>query len=744
MNAMVYVQLGWLQTAVNWVYSHALKPLFDVVSNVFATIQKGLFEYVLLPILETALSRQIEILKALVLNILYNWLFRLTRVVMWALDAVENSFRTFAGLNPVYVQNANGAMEKKSSLLLAMVTSNGFIGAMLGMILIGFTLCFLTSLFATIRSMGDFGGEDGRKNSVGKVLRLTGNAMLRLILIPLMALFLVTLGDAVMHAIENATNSDHVAVSDILFTMSTMDAVRDDVPDGDSRFYNSSTRTAAMAGMKTKQASQYADYGLKDKYRKDYYLGKPVDGVMGTVKEFLGSGDTKKRSVMTEVLKTFDIRRIDYFIAIGGTILFIYLFGTMAISMISRILDCLLLLCVEPFFAAMMPIDEGKKFDTWQQVFLGRLISGYGMIVGVNVYLKVIGLIFEGKVAFFGEGTTPAVDYITRLLFVLMGAYAITQAGPLVTGIMNSQAGAREKEMNSQGAQMQRAMMGAAVALPKAVAGSMWKIGTEAAKDKAVSFFKSNSITGGGNPQPGIGDAFGTPGSKNGPTGVQFGGKKVDGGGGTVKQTGTGLGSTGIGTGGTAFSGKKGEPGSTPTAGAAGNVGTEGLLGTGGLAPSDGGSGQQFTQTNKPNTRQDPLDGLDAPLDLGKPGAFDFMNQPGDQNQEYTWIGMRDQEEREEKKKYEELLGSQLDDIAMNAAESETGMDLNGDGTIGGNGMDDDFIIGSINDGDDLSMQDIVGEDPDQRDEVDPFAEMFKKKDENPVDSLFGDDDPKT
>ncbi|MCR5674368.1 MAG: hypothetical protein K6G16_01535 [Lachnospiraceae bacterium] len=685
MSTTVYVQLGWLQTAITWVYQHTLSPLFDKLGNIISAIHKNLFQRLLLPILEGLFGVQIDLFKALFMNMIYNWLFRLTRVVMWALDAVENAFRTFAGLNPVYVQNDAGVMEKKSSLLLALTMNRGVQTAILGMMMASFVLCFLTALFATIRSIGDFGGEDGKSRSVGKVLRLTMNALLRLILIPVMSLFLVVLGDALLQAMENATNAEHAAVSDILFTMSTLDAVRDDVPAGDAAYYNSSTRSAALA-KKGASASDYADYGLKDKYRKTYYLGEPVDGLMGTIKEALGSGNTKKREVMAEVLKTFDIRRIDYFIAIGGTILFIYLFGTMAVVMISRIFDCLLLLMVEPFFAATMPLDEGKKFDTWQEVFLGKLISGYGAIVAMNIYLQVIALVFEGKVAFFGAGTTPAVDYLTRLFFVLMGAYAITQAGPLVTGIMSAQAGAREKEMMTMGNKLTATAMSLVTAPARKLASYVWKEGVDAASKGAASLVGNAGIVGRGNPTPGVGDAFGKMG-KNGPTNVQFNGKKIDTGTGTaVTQTGTGSGGA-TGPGGTAFSGKKGGPG-TGVVGT-GTLGQEGTVGEG--------SGQQFTQTSKPNSFDGPMGGLDAPIGSDKPGAFDFLNQPGDENQEYTWIGQRDKEEREEREAYEKMLGTQLDEAVMAAAESETGMDLDGDG----------FVTGSINDVDDdpLTMQ---------------------------------------
>ncbi len=716
MNTTVYVQLGWLQTAVTWVYQHSLKPLFDLMSNVISTIFDAFFSYVLLPILKGVYGVQIEVFKALFMNILYNLLFRFTRVVMWVLDAVENIFRTFAGLNPVYIQDANGKLHESTSLLVALFQNSNIRGALLGMIMVSFVLCFLTSIFATIRAIGDLGGNDGRIRSINRVMRLTGSALLRLILIPLMGLFLVVLGDAVLLSIDNATNAEHTEVSDILFTMSTLDAVRKDVKDGDSEFYNSSTRSAALAGLKASEAQKYADFGLMDKYRKPYYLGRPVeDEWMRPIKEALGTADTKKREFMAEVLETFDIRRMDYFIAIGGTVLFIYLFGTMAVSMIARIFDCVILLLVEPFFAATMPLDEGKKFDKWQEVFIGRLISGYGMIVGVNIYLKVIALVFSGKVAFFGEGTTPSVDYITRIVFILAGAYAITQAGPVVTGIMSAQAGAREKEMMTQGGVITRAAMGVMTAPGRFAASLVWNEGVAAAKGGVAELFSGKySLLNGGNPRPGVGDAFGTPGAGKGPGGAPFNGKKIEGPGGTAIQTGTGIGGTGgAGTGGGAFGGKKGEPGTAspvPTVGSAIN-GTEtdlaGTLGTNGTA----GTGQQFTESNKPTGFEGPLGGLDAPIGGAKPGVFSFLDQPGEQNEEYTWIGQRDQEEREERKKYEELLGSQFDDIALNAAESETGMDLNGDG----------FIVGSINDVDDDDDDDtpvvdtsgMLGKDPD-------------------------------
>ncbi|MCR4763559.1 MAG: hypothetical protein K5696_08510 [Lachnospiraceae bacterium] len=709
MNGMTYVQLGWLQDAINWVYDHALSPVFNKIQSIMSEIMKLLFENILLPILEAALSIQVELVKTLFENFIYDKLFQVSRVVLWALDAVEGTFRMFAGIDPVYVQNG-GKMERQGSLLLALVKSDVIRQAMLGMILASFALCFLVAVIATVKSVGDISLGDKKGRPVGKVMRMTAQALLRFILIPVMALFMVALGDAVMKAVVIATNPHQSAVSDILFTMSTLDAVREQ-DFADAVYYNSSTRSAALSKADKSKASQVADFGLEDKYRLTYYRGDSVNS---------GIYNHKKRTLLYEVLKTFDIRRMDYLLLIGGAILYIYLLGIMAVSMIARIFDSLLLLLVEPFFAATMPMDDGERFKKWQELFLGRLFSGYGTVVGMNVYLSVIGLVFSGKIAFFGEGTTPAVDYITRMAFTLAGAYAITQVGPVVTGILSAEAGRREGIMMTQGATITTSIMKIAAYPVKKVAGYVFDKGV----DSVTGYLKDKGLMSGGNPTPGVGDAFGSKNAGNGPENVQFNGSKTEPGS-VTPQTGT------------QFTGTKNDEGKptntqvTPKRNEAmsdllshretEDDGFETIFDVGGKSLFDeetDESSQAFTGTASPHTHGEPGagGGLDTPY-------YGFLNAGSSQQDPYVWIGQRDEQERKEREAYEKQLSSQLDEMAQFAAESSTGMDLNGDGLVG------DFVDGSINDGDfddgDLSMHDILdGQDPLADLKKDPLEEL--------------------
>ncbi|MBQ3789912.1 MAG: hypothetical protein II800_03145 [Lachnospiraceae bacterium] len=776
-----YVQLGILQDIFDWIFSNILAPVFKVVGEIVGAIFTVLFENFLLPLLELRLTLSLQIVRALLENFIYNLLFQVSRLLMWVLNAIERIFRTLAGLLPVYITDDNGKIVESGSLLLTLLRNKTITTALLGMITASVAFCFLIAIFATIRAAGDMSG----KHPVGEVLRQTARSLLQLILIPFMALALVVLGDAVLQSIEIATGHNHIPVSDILFTMSTLDAVREDTY-GDAVYYNVSTRSMAMSSKNAPDKSSVADFGLQDKYRKPFYTGE------------------KDRDNIIVVLETFDIRRMDYIISVGLTIVFIFLFGIMSINMASRIFDCLLLLLVEPFFAAAIPLDEGEKFEKWKDLFLGRLISGYGMIVAMNLYLSVINLIFSGKIRFFGPKTTPAVEYLVEILFVAVGAFTMLKAGPVVTGIMSAQAGAREAEVQSSSQQAVTNVVSTLTAPVRRIAGEAISNGWQNIKS-AISRATDGSVggsSGGGVATAGTG-AFGQ-GSASGPTGVHFSGVRTAGGQ-TVSASGsagaraggpgpgvhfnsrmsalgsargnmTGFRRSGAGGAGGAAAPVAGSLGgaAAPAAGAGGfgaggfeddfdtifdvggvslfdeggagdggeddfdtvfDVGGRSLFDEGDSGPSDAFKGRG---TSKQTVRKPP-GGLAAPFRSGVPGAASasFLqagDAPGPVGSEtYTWVGQRDAEEREDKKKLEEQQKAEQDAAALSAAESATGMDLNGDGVLSGAGelnmyeaekaagMDldgDGFIGGSINDpdedlfgGDALSNEKLFGGD---------------------------------
>ncbi len=749
MYVRAFVQLGFLQKCLDWIYDHILSPVFDFMKNLLNTLFKTLFENVFLPLLELQYKLAIEMIVALLENFIYDLLYGIMRTLLWVLDAVEKTFRLFGGLLPVYTRQADGSVRESGSFLLTIFRNNYIITALLGMIAASFVLCFLVSLIATAKSIFDMEEDNNKRRTASKVLRLTANALLRLILIPIMALFMILLGDAILKSIDMATNPSQTSISNIVFTMGTLDAVR--TKDfSDAAYYNSTTRAAALSGASQEIIDSTNDFGLKDKYRKTFYEGDKL------------SNGTLKRDDITVVLQTFDIRKIDYMITIGGAILFIYIFGVMAISMISRAFDLVLLLLVEPFFAAYMPLDDGAHFQEWQETFIGRLVSCYGMVVGVNVYLGVIELIFSNKVSFFGPGTTPGVVYVVNLIFAAAGAYCIIQAGPMITGIMSEKAGSRELEGISAGTTITTAVMGAAAYPFKKAADKFFGWASEKAGDEIANMLDTTGRRP--NSAPGKGDAYGQPRSDSPGIGSQFNGKK---GGAAIPSNIP-----------TAKSSEK--PDKTPAAKQEKTPAAKpGQAALAGIIPADGQEidktkskaqganakpGQAADQqkfsgkpeagstdkpSEKPKDQQKDQPGgkgttdrksgnktveeaLGAQLLEGimdaqsegqqgfdqsqlKTGQMDYSflaagNQQDPQGHGYVWVGQEAVKEEKKQKEMDELLKAEIDEAALLAAESSTGLDLNGDGAVTGTKSEKE-----------LAMHDILG--TGSTADVDLFAE---------------------
>ena len=631
MYGRTIVQLGWLSSCVNYVYKHAIAPVVDAVTNLVSSMLEVLINDVFLPLLELQCGLQIEFVKAVLANIIYNYLYKLSRTLLWCLDSVENTFRVFAGLDPVYVQGADGVQRESGSLLLALFKNSTVQGALMGMIAIGFVLCFLIAVLSAAKAMGDMGIDGEKSMTAGKVMQMTFKAVIKMLLIPVMSLFFILLGNAVLKSIDLATGYDQVHISDVIFTMSTLDAVRDDYDDAD--FYNASTRSAALATASQDVIDSVSDYGLTDKYRNSYYRGDTQQSVDS---KYIHVGyQKKKRDLLHEVLETFDIRRIDYIVTIGGSILFIYVMGMLALSMISRAFDVILLLLVEPFFAAMMPLDEGEKFNQWQEVFFGKLISGYGLVVAMNLYLRICTLLYSNKIAFFGEGTTESVIFLVNLLFVLIGAYSIMKAGPLITSIMSSEAGSNEAESLDSGAQLVRASMSFVTYPVRKLSAYAFGVASDKLYTtlyEELSGIKLDPKKSG----VGQGDKFGNPiGTNASKTWIPDSTKDDK----------------------TSFKGYKSEDGSQ-------------ILDTGTM----------------PDTEGSAFDGKRVAYDV-KNNAYDFLdagNTGITKANDYVFIGQEDEKERQKKKEMEDLLEEEIDMDSLLAAESETGLDLNGDGDISG------------------------------------------------------------
>lgn len=142
---------------------------------------------------------------------------------------------------------------------------------------------------------------------------------------------------------------------------------------------------------------------------------------------------------LTQVRKDFDIWSVRYDVGFITCIMFVVIMAQCIFLFILRLFDLLLLYIAAPAFASTIPLDDGTRFQAWRQAFTIKVISGFGSVMAMRLYLVMIQIIMDGKLRFFEDNFT---NYLCQLLFVLGGSFAVLKASPLLTQVVAGNGGA--------------------------------------------------------------------------------------------------------------------------------------------------------------------------------------------------------------------------------------------------------------------------------------------------------------
>lgn len=107
---------------------------------------------------------------------------------------------------------------------------------------------------------------------------------------------------------------------------------------------------------------------------------------------------------------------------------------------VDRAISIVILYLAAPFAISATVIDDGAHFKTWREQVLTKYLTGYGVIIGMNIYILIMGLVTRSTVHFFDNG---ALNYVAKVLILLGGAITMKKSAALIASLM-SQGGANE------------------------------------------------------------------------------------------------------------------------------------------------------------------------------------------------------------------------------------------------------------------------------------------------------------
>ncbi len=315
----------------------------------------------------------------------WEFLYKLVRTIFNCVDFILDFAKMLAGITPIQVEN-EGTVEN-TELTLYFLRDETVLDAFKLVALIGVVLMFVFTIFAIVRSIGQYTGEG---KSVGRVCFDGAKAMLYLLLVPAIMIIGAVVVSTVMTSIYNALNISGSTLGGRLFTLIS--------------------REAQLAG------------GFNEDVANNFATG--VSGY-----------DYTK---LSDVKTYYSLKEMDYFLAFVGGIAVLILLVKPLISFVERIVSLVMLFLVAPISVSTVPLDEGARFKLWREQVINKFLIAYGSLISLNVFMLLMSIVLN--VRFFESN---GWNDLAQLVFIIGGA-AACQHGPVLIGnLINQGAGSQ-------------------------------------------------------------------------------------------------------------------------------------------------------------------------------------------------------------------------------------------------------------------------------------------------------------
>ena len=324
----------------------------------------------------------------------WEFLYGISKSILRLIDGLISCANKLCGIETVNIGGTE--TDLVSYMLRSEAMANGFkIAAILGfVVLIFFTIARI--IMVVLKEKPDVSPI----HVAGKAFK----SLLLFLFVPAIMLTLVWALNTLMNALYQATMNGTQSLGTFLFHAFSQDA----------EIYNQPVYDEIVAG-------------------KDLYLNTDM---VSTAME----------------LSDFDF----IFSWIAGIALLFTLAGAL-IQFVDRAISIGVLFMVSPFSIASSVLDDGGRFKLWREQVLLKFISGYGIILYLNIYCLLISLIAPSDVVFF-EGTF--VNNLFKLIIIIGGGFAMQKASALLGNLVGAGAGSREMMDNALGRLGSAAAMG--------------------------------------------------------------------------------------------------------------------------------------------------------------------------------------------------------------------------------------------------------------------------------------------
>ncbi len=332
---------------------------------------------------------------------MFNWvwdlLYGISKSIFSIIDNLLACANMLCGIEPVKYQNTE--MDFMTFLIRNKSIYFGFVAAAI----IGVILVFIFAVFAIIKSISS------EKDSMtpAQIAVKVGKTLLTFIFIPAAIVILIYLTNILMQALYKATLGGS--------------------PDGLGRF---------LAGAFGQDA-----YDGSNPY---FYLEEGFN----------------YRST-SSVRSYLNLKEYDFFFSWLAGICILVALASSLLMFVDRAIAIVILFIIAPISMSTAVLDDGQRFKLWRDQFLVKFLTGYGCIIGINVYALVIGAITTDDLVFFDN---YILNNVMKIAIIVGGGVSMNRLMSLIGNLISQGAGSNELRDNAIATAQARGAFGAITA----------------------------------------------------------------------------------------------------------------------------------------------------------------------------------------------------------------------------------------------------------------------------------------
>lgn len=466
--------LGIFDRVFDWVCNKIFNPIIEWLSKILNSIFEWILNTIVIPLLKPVFDFLWNIVIANIADLFYTFIYTGYCKMLWLLDQLQNGFDVLIGLKDVTYTSAETGAKTQSTLLQYFMNNEIIRNALISITFIALALSIIFSIYAIMRSTLDFDFEG--KRPVGRVLNSVAKMMIAFLIVPVIAVFGVSLASIVLKQTCTAISGGDASLGKWVLAISSIDAGRGNPP------------------------ASFND---------------PNTGLVAEPWASLVAGETNYLSFATQI----HISRIDYILGYASIIFMSIVMIMCLFTFIKRIFDIIIMYITSPYFVSTIVLDDGEKFKRWRENFIARVLVGFGSVIGMRIFLMMVPVIMNDQLKIFDSVAGNITGgYVIKLVFILGGMFAVYKSSTLLTGIISANVAAEEN--------MNNAMVGGLLMAGAKKGGNfLWSKGKAALGGLSKSS-KSGAASGAGSGKGGTGGAGGAGGSSNkfsGGTGMSAG-----------------------------------------------------------------------------------------------------------------------------------------------------------------------------------------------------------------------------